>query len=190
MVDISKWDIVKKFIDIVQAIVLIVGIPVAIQQLSEMQKQTQLQYLAVKNSTTASSADFLLRLEDKVDGSKYEAIAGAIQNHNSNFPILSDFGKKLGKFKSADLEEYLGHYDTIGLFLDDNIIPSKMLYNEFSFEVEKIYCNKDIYSYVSHIRTLDKNSTGTAAFFGNMDKLAITFFSIDHENCEKLDLES
>jgi hypothetical protein len=60
-----------------------------------------------------------------------------------------------------------------------------MAYEEFSYSIEKIHCNKDIQQYITRIRNGDLSND---AYYGAIDQLAETFRKRDHYTCTDLDI--
>jgi hypothetical protein len=67
-----------------------------------------------------------------------------IQTHDQNHPLLlrSEGGKAGGKFRDILIEQYIRIFEEIGCLVEDNLILSKVAFDEFSYDVEKAWCNK------------------------------------------------
>jgi len=82
---------------------------------------------------------------------KYDKITSVIEGEgdepprSSNIPILKKSGAG-GKFSSRELNEYLDNYEEVGLLRNDGLIDEDVAYDEFYYDIEKIWCNKDIHN--------------------------------------------
>src|SRR5712671_832775 len=82
---------VNQWLTALQSIAIIVGVIVAIWQLSAISEQNKIQGQTLKQSQLAASATLVLQFRDKLDGDKYSKISSAIQNHKTNYPLLSRY---------------------------------------------------------------------------------------------------
>jgi hypothetical protein len=63
-----------------------------------------------------------------------------------------------------------------------------MAYNEFSYDLEKAWCNADVQRVVADARKADKSVTRqTDAIYGEFEKLARGYLAREAETCEDLD---
>jgi hypothetical protein len=163
----SAIDIVNKWLTAIQSIAVTVGVAVAIVgALVAIQTLKQTQKIA--------SATLILKLRDDLEGSTYSQITTEIQNHDENYPLLSrSDGGRGGKFRSIDVEAYIGNFEDIGYLVQDDIIIAKMAYDHFSYDVEKAWCNADVQKVVREARKADKSVTAVSdPFYSNFEKLA------------------
>lgn len=86
-----------------------------------------------------SSADFALRLNNEFDKPAYKNLSNALDSDPGS-PIL----KPRGKFSVFDLDWYLGQYETLDDLYRSGLITCPMMYNEFSYNLEQAYKNKDV----------------------------------------------
>jgi hypothetical protein len=84
-----KIEYVNQWLTALQSIAIIAGVIVAIWQLSEISKQNRIQAQTLKQTQLSASATLVLQFRDKLDGEKYSKISSAIQNHKTNYPLLS-----------------------------------------------------------------------------------------------------
>jgi hypothetical protein len=69
-----------------------------------------------------------------------------------------------------------------------NLIIGKMAYNEFSYDVEKAWCNADVQSVIADARKADKAITRqTDPIYGGFEKLARSYLAREGETCKDLD---
>ncbi|MGD0280252.1 MAG: hypothetical protein ABSC11_13240, partial [Smithella sp.] len=106
-----------------------------------------------------------------------------------NYPIIKTKGHK-GKYNTHQIEDYLGKFDTIGYLISENLIIGAMAYNELGYDVEKTWCNKDVYDYLIKIRQQNKHLTGEQAYFYGFEEFAKYSFSKDEiKSCSEIDEE-
>jgi hypothetical protein len=124
-----------------------------------------------------------------LDGEKYSRISSAIQNHKTNYPLLSrSYGGRGGKFREGDIYEYIINFEDIGYLVEDEIIISKMVYDHFSDDIETACCNKDVQRLIQRDRKDDKTTTAILdPIYGNFEKLAKDYLTKDGQNCKDLD---
>ncbi len=153
----------KSWLDIIQSIVIIAGIIIALIQLN-------LQNKTLEATREIESGKFILEYSRNLTDHRYDAISSAIEDHDENFHILKEQG---GRFSDSDLNEYIGNFESIGELETRKLIDLNMAYNEFSYSVEKAWCNRNIRSHIDAIRR--QNSY----FFINFETLAHTFLKKD-----------
>ena len=125
-----------------------------------------------------------------MDNSKFTALVSDIQTHDQNHALLlrSEGGKAGGKFRDILIEQYISTFEEIGYLVEDNLILSKMAFDEFSYDVEKTWCNKDVQRIVREARDADKSVTRkTDPIYGEFEKLAQSFLAKEGESCKDLD---
>ena len=64
-------------------------------------------------------------------------------------PLLKEHG---GRFSVADVDRYLAELELLNNFYDHNLISEEMLYDTFSYDIEKAYCHKEIQQYLKNVR--------------------------------------
>ena len=118
-------------------------------------------------------------LEDHRD----HRISDDIQSHDSNY--------HLPKYKNradADVEEYIGIFEDLGSFIDDNLINPKMAYEHFSYDIEKAWCNTDVQDTIRKARATDRSKTAsTNPMYGSFEKLAKEYLANEGQSCSDLD---
>jgi hypothetical protein len=198
-----KLGAVAKALTILEKIAIISGIGFAIlqvrelskqntiqaQNLSEIAKQTALQGETLKQSQQVASADLVLKFRAGLDDGKFAKLVADIQNHDHAYPLLarSDSGKG-GKFPDLLIEQYLSIFESIGYLVGDNLVINKMAFNEFSYGVEKAWCNADVQRVIAQARKADKStSRPTDPIFGEFEKLARDYLAREGESCKNLD---
>lgn len=161
----------KSWLDIIQSIVIIAGVIVALCQL-DLQNRT------LEATKEIESGKFILEFSRNIGSSEYSKISQAIEENNEKFPLLKSNG---GKFSDSDLEDYIGNFETIGELEKRKLIDQKMAYNEFSYSVEKAWCNNDVRSHI------DETRQQSSDYFINFENLARTFLKKDKkEDCKNL----
>lgn len=89
----------------------------------------------------------------------YDAITTAIENNKCNYKLLH------GKFKQTLLEDYIGNFETLGNLVHEKVITNEMAHNEFGYDLEKAWCNKDVQKIIAVDRKADKNISGANCFY-------------------------
>jgi hypothetical protein len=197
-----KFDVVK-LLSALESVAVIGGIVFAVwqvlelskqttlqaQNLSEISKQTSIQAETVKQSQQIASADLVLKLRATLDEIKFAKLVAGIQNHDHSYSLLSrSDGGKGGKFRYLEIEQYISVFEDIGYLVEGNLIIGKMAYNEFSYDIEKAWCNADVQGIVANARKADKSTTRqTEPFFVQFEKLARSYLAIEGETCKDLD---
>ena len=185
---LSKWEIATRVFTVIAtfaAIAAVIGIFLAWQQFKEMASQTRIQNTNLEDNRKIASANFVLQIEQRLNGNRYDNITAAIEDNKSTWPLL----KPRGKFTESNIEDYIGNYDEVGTLYKDGLINESLAYDDFSYDVEKAYCNKDIYNYIQDLRKQDGDLTGPQAFYCDFEHLAKIFLAKDKKTCADLDKE-
>jgi hypothetical protein len=144
----------------------------------------------LRQSQQIASADLVLRLRATLDNNKFAKLVADIQNHDRGYPLLvrSDGGSNGGKFRDLEIEQYISVFEDIGYLVEGNLIISKMAYNEFSYDIEKAWCNADVQRVVADARKADKSITRqTEPIYAEFEKLARSYLAREGETCKDLD---
>jgi hypothetical protein len=63
-----------------------------------------------------------------------------------------------------------------------------MAYDNFSYDIEKAWCNGDVQQIVRDARKDDKSTTAASdQFYGNFDRLARNYLTKEQQSCNDLD---
>jgi hypothetical protein len=184
-----KFDVTKA-LSAVESLAVIGGIVFAVWQVLEIRQQTAIQAETLKQTQQIASADLVLKLRATLDESKFAKLVADIQNHDHSYPLLArgDGGSKGGKFRDLEIEQYISVFEDIGYLVEGNLIISTMAYNEFSYDVEKAWCNADVQRVVADARKSDKSITRqTEPFYAQFEKLARGYLAREGETCKDLD---
>ena len=183
-----KFDLVRA-LSALESIAVIGGIVFAVWQVLELSKQTAMQAETLKQTQQIASADLVLKLRATMDDSKFAKLVADIENHDHNYPLLSrSDGGKGGKFHDVEIEQYISVFEDIGYLVEGNLIISKMAYNEFSYDVEKAWCNADVQRVITDARKADKSITRQIdPYYGKLEKLARDYLSRENQTCKDLD---
>jgi hypothetical protein len=145
--------------------------------------------LAIANENAASdrrhtaSAEFILKMNDTLDQHRFDNITDEIQSHNGTFHLPEHPNQA-----EADVEEYLSALDDIGYFVKENLIESKMAYEEFSYDIEKAWCNITVQETIHQERATDKSKIALIEpIFGDFEILAKDYLKTDGLSCKDLD---
>lgn len=129
-----KWELIKRVMDFIQFVVVIVGVIFTAYQVNDMTKQQ----LGRENELSSSYYD---RLTTGTNGKITIAVA-----HNSS--IFNDFN-------SDDMDNYLNTFNDIGDRLNRNLLDSSIVCNDFYDVTESAYKNKEIKNYIVKSRKSD-----------------------------------
>jgi hypothetical protein len=130
-----------------------------------------------------------LKFDDILEQSRYDRITTDIQDHASNFPLVSR-GKKGKTYKGsdADPEAYISELDELASFVHDNLIIYKMAYQEFAYDIEKAWCNNDVRKIIQEARAKDKSTTAKDdPMYADFEKLANEYLTKEGQSCKDLD---
>jgi hypothetical protein len=102
----------------------------------------QLRAIRLQNATDQlqKSADFALRLNQELDTDVNEKLEDDLDDPAA--PILKEHG---GKYTVIQLDNFLSQYETLDDLYQSHLITCRMLYNEFSGDLEDAYKNKGRY---------------------------------------------
>src|SRR5215469_8744097 len=128
--------------------------------------------VAAENAATdrrqTVSAELILKIDAMLENRRYDQITEDIQLHDSNY--------HLPKYKNradADVDEYIGIFEVLGSFIDDNLINPRIAYQLFSYDIEKAWCNTDVRDAIRKAQATDKSKTAaTNPMYGSFEKLA------------------
>ena len=139
-------NLVSKWLSAGASLAVIIGVCVAIGGFAvALRTLTQSQQIA--------SADLALKLRATLDAAKFAKLVADIQNHDHASPLLArSEGGRGGKFRDLDIEQYISVFEDIGYLIEDDLIITKMAYDEFSYDFEKAWCNADVQSVVDDAR--------------------------------------
>lgn len=108
----------------------------------------QLRALRLQNS-----ADLSLRLDQELNTRINQNLEDALDSDPTT-PILKR-PKGGGKFTVVQLDNYLSEYETLADLYQNDLITCRMIYNEFSYDLETAYKNKDVMAEVAEERQED-----------------------------------
>ena len=140
-----SWNWIPSFSEIlhfVEVATVVITAFYAIRQLSVTQKQ--------------NSADFAIRLSQTLDTGTNKKIMDELDSDPTT-PILKR-SKGGGRFTLTQIEWYLDTYEMLDDFYQNGLITCRMMYNEFSYDIEKAYKNKDVMTVVAEDRKDDPTS--------------------------------
>jgi hypothetical protein len=176
-------DVVNKWLSAGASIAVIIGVVIAVVAATIATN-------TLKQSQQIASAELVLKLADVLDNSKFEKLVTEIQTHDQNQPLLlrSEGGKAGGKFRDILIEQYISIFEEIGYLVEDKLILTKMAFDEFSYDVEKTWCNADVQRVIADARKADKSITRqTDPIYGAFEKLARSYLAREGETCKDLD---
>jgi hypothetical protein len=163
----------------------------AVEAITATQRLAEATENAATDRRKISSAELILKFNDLLESPHYAKIVGDIESHSSNYPLLPRAKKgRLSNRTDADVEEYIGIFEDMGYFIEDNLIIAKMVYDHFSYDIEKAWCNKDVQRIVKEARAADKSTTANVdPIYGNFEKLATQYLAKEHQTCEDMETQ-
>jgi hypothetical protein len=117
----------------------------------------QLRELRLQNS-----ADLSLRLSQELDSRENERLEDALDSDPAT-PILRGHG---GRFTVDQIDGYLGEYETLDDLYKSGLITCRMMYNEFSYDIETAYKNRDV---MAQVATEQKEENDPTVWEGFLD---------------------
>lgn len=180
-----------KALSALESIAVIGGIVFAVWQVLEISKQTTIQAETLKQSQQIASADLVLKLRKTLDDAKFAKLVADIQNHDHTYPLLTrSEGGTSGKFPDLLIEQYMSVFEDIGYLVEGDLIINKMAYNEFSYDAEKAWCNRDVQRIIADARKADKSITRqTDPMYTGIQKLASSYLHKEDQTCKDIDNE-
>lgn len=109
----------------------------------------QLRALRLQNS-----ADLALRLDQQLNTDVNENLENDLDS-DPRTPILKEHG---GKYTVIQLDNFLSQYETLDDLYQNGLITCRMMYNEFSGDLEDAYKNKDVMAQVAEERKDDPST--------------------------------
>jgi hypothetical protein len=89
------------------------------------------------------SANLVLRFDDYFDRAKFAPLIDTLDTDDPKTPILKDEFHK-GSFSASLIYDYLNIYETLDDLCQHGLISGEMVFQNFSYDLEKAYANKDI----------------------------------------------
>lgn len=132
--DIINWKNIYRVIVIGGFIVAAIGLKIAIDQLWDIKKN--------------QSAQFMLEFDKNLTSGKNLSLLEAIENGQ---PIFLPNGK----FSSTDVDIFLSQYELLNSTYQAGLLDNDMLYNTFSYDLQKTFQNPEIKEYLEKVRKED-----------------------------------
>lgn len=147
-----SMDVINKWLTAAQSLAIIFGLIFTVLTLRELVTQTKIQNETLAQTQAATSAEYSLEMENRLDESQYNGIYSIIEYGAQSVPLLVTDG---GPYSQAQVEDYIGNLDDIGTLLKSGVISPRMAYDEFSDQVEETWCNNDVQKVISIDRKED-----------------------------------
>jgi hypothetical protein len=138
-------------------------------------------------SSEIASAHFVMQISRELDGPEFAGIVSAIEYHPGNYPILSS--NSHSRFSENLLDEYIGHFERVGVHVRNGMVNPIMACNELGYELLKAWCNNDVQTYVNISRKADADCSGSEACYGAFEELARFCMLKDNKTCSDIDGE-
>ena len=143
---IPEWRTVEKLLRVVEVSAIIGGVVFAAMQIRDVRNM--------------QSAQLMLEFDRDLNTSPDAQIITAIEDGQ---PLLKS---NKGNFTTTDIDKYLSIFELLNNTHEAGLITDDMLYNAFSYDIEKTYKNKEIEDYVAGLRKED------SLIFNGFDTLA------------------
>ena len=144
-------------------------------------------YKTLSDNNKIASANFVLEISKKLDAPRYDKILKAIEDNPGDYSIIGIHSKR--KFYSAEVEDYIGNFETVGDLMRDKIVNKNMAYDELGYDAEKAWCNRDVQKVITDARKADGIYSGSKAFYAGFEEFAKFSLSKDKKRCEDMDKE-
>jgi hypothetical protein len=162
----------KEKLEKAAAIVTIIGFPVIFismafgfyQLQSASEQLTAIQKVANSQNNIALNAEFF---GDPTN-------IGIVNDIYNNWPILTEDG---GKYNDAQLDKYLGDFDTISDAYDEGFLSQADLCDSFSYYITATMANKEVGKYMA---TEEKQD---ASFYGGIPELNADVMNSTDTDC-------
>jgi len=143
---------------------------------------------AFHSSKDIASANLVMQISRELDGPEYAGIVSAIEYHPGNYPILTS--NSHSRFSEFLLDEYIGHFETVGVLVRHRMVNPVMACNELGYELLKAWCNNDVQTYINNTKKADTDCSGSEACYGAFEELARFCLLKDKKTCSDIDGES
>jgi hypothetical protein len=95
--------------------------------------------------------------------------------------------QNLGVFSDILVEQYISNFEDLGYLVQDDLIDKNMVYDHFSYDVEKAWCNIDIRKIIIEARALDKSKNAKSdPIYGHFEDLNTKFIEKEGQSCADL----
>jgi len=141
----------------------------------------------LQTSRGIASANLVIQVSRELDGPEYAGIVSAIEYHPGNYPILTS--NSHNRFSENLLDEYIGHFERMGILVRHRMVNPIMACNELGYELLKAWCNNDVQTYINNSRKADDDRSGSEASYGAFEELARFCLLKDNKTCSDIDGE-
>ena len=136
--------------NVVATLALVATAYVADSQLTALNKQLRAQGEQLRAEARAASASYVLSLSEQLHRGRLKRIMDAIESHPGDFPLEKH------KFNDTAIYDYINQLETIGAFVHYGVVNDTMAYDEFSYDSEKAYCNREVQEDIKGAREADR----------------------------------
>ncbi len=126
-------NIIKESLQLLATISIIVGVVFAFIQVGDYRVRT--------------SADLVLKFGEYLDDDPYLKISQILDTEDKTIKIF----QPEGPFSVADVDRYLGTFETLGSLYRKGLITCDMFKTNFSYYVQKEYLNEEIRGYINDV---------------------------------------
>lgn len=126
-------NIIKESLQLLATVSIIVGVIFAFIQVGDYRVRT--------------SADLVLEFGEYLDDDPYLKISQILDTEDKTIKIF----QPEGPFSVADVDRYLGTFETLGSLYRKGLITCDMFKTDFSYYVQKEYLNEEIRGYINDV---------------------------------------
>jgi hypothetical protein len=105
-------------------------------------------YQNYKSQKLQQQATLLYKLQDDFFF-KNERLIKMLQYVEEDKPILIENG---GEFTTYDIDNYIGFFELLGKYNDDNVLPFDWIDNQFGYYISRAFNNAEIEDYIAKLR--------------------------------------
>lgn len=153
----KAFNIIKDFLQLLATVSVIAGVVFAFIQVGDYRIRT--------------SADLVLKFGEYLDDDPYLKISQALDTEDKTVKIF----QPEGPFSVADVDRYLGTFETLGSLYKNGLITCDMFKTDFSYYVQKEYLNEEIRGYINDVdadgQELWPNLVFVGSHFANEKKI-------------------
>lgn len=104
-------------------------------------------YIQLDDYRIRTSADLVLKFGEYLDDEPYLGISQALDTDDAGAKILQPDGP----VAQAEIDRYLGTFETLGNLYREGLITCTMFKSDFSYYIQKIYLNAQLRSYIETV---------------------------------------
>lgn len=140
---------------------------------------TIVSYENSKSQKLQQQASLLYKMQDDYffKNENYPKILRLLEQ---NKPIMKTNG---GDYSEYDLDDYLGFFELLSTYVDNDVLPYELVNNQFGFYITQAYKNQEITEYITKLR---KESSLPNFLYNGFEKIAIQIVGDDNTYLTKM----